>query len=76
MLNNLPQIHLKLLQKESFQKTVEAPGGLIGNQITDKIKNVSKNLETFTNENGKEIPKERYMSPGKKQEIIDDLRSK
>ena len=34
------------------------------------------NLETITNENDKEIPKERYMSPEKRQETIDDLRLK
>ena len=34
------------------------------------------NSETFTNENDKEIPKERYISPEKRQEIIDDLRLK
>ena len=37
---------------------------------------VSKNLETITIENDKEIPKERYMSPEKRQEVIDDLRLK
>ena len=54
-------MHLKILQK-IIQKTAKAAGDLIGN----KIKNVSKNLETVTNENDKEIPKERYMSPEKR----------
>ena len=45
-----------------------------------KITKVSKNLhqnnsETVTNENDKEIPKERYMSPEERQNIIDNLRS-
>ena len=35
---------------------------------------VSKNLETDTNENDKERPTERYMSPKKRLEITDDLR--
>ena len=34
------------------------------------------NLETGTNENDKEIPKEIYISPEEKQEIIDELRLK
>ena len=45
-----------------------------------KITKVSKNSqqnnsETVTNENDKEIPKERYISPEERQKIIDNLRS-
>ena len=41
---------------------------LIGNKFANKITKLSKNLqqnnsETITNENSKEIPKERYISP-------------
>ena len=41
-----------------------------------KITNISKNsqqnnLETVTNQNDKEIPKERYVSPEERQKIID-----
>ena len=36
MLNNLLQMHLKLLE------TAEATGDLIGNKIVDKIKKVSR----------------------------------
>ena len=55
---------LKTSSKRVIQKTAEATGGLIGN----KIRGVSKssqhnNLKTATNENDKEIPKERYISP-------------
>ena len=32
------------------------------------------NSETVTNENDKEIPKERYISPEERQKIIDNLR--
>ena len=32
------------------------------------------NLEKVTNENDKEIPKERYISPEERQKIIDNLR--
>ena len=55
---------------------------MIGNKIANKIKKNSKNLETVTNENYKEIPKQRYTSPEKRQiddfidEVIDDLRLK
>ena len=44
--------------------------------MANKITGASKNLETVTNEHHKEIPKERYISPEKRQEIIDDLRLK
>ena len=50
-----------------------------GNKIADRIAEVSKTLsqnnsETITNEHDKEIPKERYVFPEEKQEIIDELR--
>ena len=49
----------------------------IANEITKVSKNSSENnLETIIKEKDKEIPKERYMSPEKRQEIIDDLRWK
>ena len=47
----------------------------IGNKITKVSKNSQQNnSEVVTNENEKEIPKERYISPEKRQEIIDELR--
>ena len=69
-------MHLKLLRKKVIQKTGEATVDFVGNKIAKKITKVSKNLETVTNENNKETPKERYVSPEKKQEIINDLRLK
>ena len=68
MLNNLPQKHFKLFQKEQFE---EATGDLICNNIADKITKVSEdsqrfNSETVTNEHDKEMPKERDISSGKK----------
>ena len=53
-----------------YQKTAEATSDLIGNKIANKITKVSRsspqiNLENITNEHNKEIPKERYISPGK-----------
>ena len=52
---------------------------MIDNKIANKITGGSKNSqqnnsETVTNENDKEIPKERYISPEERQKIIDDLR--
>ena len=57
-LNNLQQVHLKLLQKRVIQKTAETTGDLIGNKIANRITNVSSsspqnNLETITNEHDK-----------------------
>ena len=34
------------------------------------------NSETVTNEHDKEIPKERYIPPVERQEIVDELRLK
>ena len=52
---------------------------MIGNKIGNKVTGVSKNSqlndsETATNAYDKEIPKERYMSPEKRQKIIDKFR--
>ena len=51
---------------------------MIGNKIANKITKVSKNSQqtnsgTVTSEHDKEIPKERYISPEERQEIIDEL---
>ena len=70
---------LKTTSVKVIQKTAEVSGDLIGNKIVNRITKVSRsslqnNLETITNEHAKEIPKERHISPGKRQNIIDDLR--
>ena len=77
---------IKTASKWTIQKTAEATGDLIGNKITDKItsiskspnefhsKNISKELHSKTHENETEIPKERYISPEQRQQIIDKLR--
>ena len=54
---------------------------MIGNKNANKITKVSKNSqqndsETITTDRNKEIPKERYISPEERQEIIDELRLK
>ena len=73
---------LKTASKRVILKTAEATGDLMGNKIADavdksydgKITKVSKSSEAATNENDKDIPKEKYISPKKRQKIIDDLR--
>ena len=52
---------------------------MIGNKIADRIKRVSRSLrqyilETITNEHGKEMSKERYLSPEDIQKTTDELR--
>ena len=69
---------LKTSSKSVIQKITETTGDLIGNKIANKIIRVSKNSpqnnsETVTNENDKEIPKERYISPKENQNIVDNL---
>ena len=67
--------------KRAIQKPAEETGDLIGNKIANRITKVSKNSqrnisETAINEHDKDIPKERYIFPEKKQETIDDMRLK
>ena len=51
---------------------------MIGNKIADKITSVSKKSSTRSQNNEandeSEAPKERYISPEKRQQIIDELR--
>ena len=67
---------IKTLSKTEIQKTAEATGDLISNKIADKITSVSKksSKELHSNEANNEIPKERYISPQERQQIIDELR--
>ena len=72
--------------RRAIQKTAEATGNSIGNKIADKITSISESPKNFhsqnaskkfhlkTDENEIEIPKERYISPEKSQQIIDELR--
>ena len=78
VLKNLQQTQSKLLQKEQLTKQQKQ---LIGNKIADK-KNVSKSLKRLysnalhlkTDENEIDMPKEKYISTGIRQAIIDELR--
>ena len=68
---------IKTASKRAIQKTAEATGDLIGTKIADKITSASKksqNEEIPSNEVNNEIPKERYISPKERQQIIDELR--
>ena len=63
--------------KAIVHKSAEATGDLIGNEIADKITSASKksqNEEMQSTEVNNEIPKERYISPKERQQIIDELR--
>ena len=62
-----------------YQNRAGATGDLIGNKIADGITEFSKNSqknnsETIKNENYKKTPQERYVSPEKEKEIIDNHR--
>ena len=61
---------VKTASKRVVQKTTEATGDLIGNEIADKITSLGK-----TRSKGKkEERQETYLSPENRQQIIDDLR--
>ena len=72
---------IKTASKRAIQKTAEATGDLIDNKIADKITSVSaelcsmkKAIENNNSNNEAEVPKERYISPEKRQQIVDELR--
>ena len=78
---------IKTTSKRAIQKTPEATGDLIGKKIADKITSISKSPKKFhskeldlkelhsdTDENELKIPKEIYISPKKRQQIIGELR--
>ena len=72
---------LKNSSKRVIQETAEITGDFIGNTIANRITKGPKTLQqnnslTVQNENDKGIPKERHISPEKRQKIIDDLRLK
>ena len=69
------------MSKRVIQKTAEATSDLIGNKTANRITNVPKNSqqnnsEVVTNKHDKEIPKDKYVSPEERQEVIDELRLK
>ena len=72
---------MKTALKRAIQKTAEGTGDLIGNKVANKITSFSKKYpkefhlkELTSNEANNEIPKERYISPKERQNIIDEVR--
>ena len=80
MLKNSATDTFKTTSKKAIQETVEETGDFIVYEIADKAIKVSKgspqnNLEIVESETEhKKMPKERYISPAKIQQIIDDIR--
>ena len=62
----------KTAGKKVLKETAKANGDLICNKIADKITCASKKSQS--DEFNNEIPKERYISPNKRQRIIDELK--
>ena len=67
---------LKTSSKRVIQKTAEASDDLIGNKIADKFTTASKTSPQNNLETNGEIVREKYISPGLRQKIIDDLKLK
>ena len=68
---------IKTASKRAIQKAAEATGDLIGNKSAHNITIVSREFhskELSSNESNNKIPKERYISPEERQQIIDELR--
>ena len=73
---------VKSASKRAIQKTEEATGDLIGNEIADKITSISKKstkeLQNNETEVGraspKDIPKKRCIYPEERPHVIDELR--
>ena len=63
----------KTASKRVVQKTTQATGDLILNQIADKITSVGKSKNKETKDETNEV-EEIYIPPEKRQQIIDDLR--
>ena len=66
----------KTALKRSIQKIADASSDLIGNKIAGKITSVSKKSTKELQNNETEVDKlkKRYISPGERQQIIDELR--
>ena len=68
---------IKTASKRVIQNAAEATGDLIGNKIADEITSVSKKSEkpqnNGANDESEEL-KQRYISPEKRQQFIDELR--
>ena len=72
-------MRLNLLQKEQFKKEQKELMIWLRIKLLIKLQTLQKNSQQnnsdrVTNEDDKDIPNERYVSPEKRQEIIVDLR--
>ena len=73
---------IKTASKRAIQKTAEATDDLIGNKIAEKMTSIYKSpnesnlveLHSKRDEKEIEIPEQRYKSPERRQQIIDELR--
>ena len=68
---------LKTVSEKASQNAVEATGYLIDNEIANKIIKALKrstNNVLGTDKSETEIPKERYISPKRRQQVITKLR--
>ena len=68
---------IKTASKRAIEKTAEATADLIGNKTADKITSISKKSSKELQNNKAndeiEIPKERYIFPEERQQIIYEL---
>ena len=64
---------IKTSWKRLIQKTAEATSDFNGNKIIFQKSHKKNNSKTVTNEHLREIPKERYVFPEEREEIIDEL---
>ena len=69
---------IKTASQQVIQKTAEATGGLVGNEIADKITSISKkstkNLPATDEDTELSTHKKIYILPEERQQIIDELR--
>ena len=69
---------MKTTSKKAIQKTAEATGDLVGNNIADKITSASKHstkkLPSIDDDAELTIHKKRYISTEERQQVIDELR--
>ena len=72
---------IKPASKRAIQKAAEATGDLISYKLASKTTSASKKSskelhspDLSLNEANNEMPKERYISPQERQQIIDELR--
>ena len=68
---------IKTASKKAIQKAAETTGELTGNKIADKITSASKSSNKLYSQNNldeTDTSKERYISPKKRQQLIDELR--